>query len=89
MLHELIALVALTAMEIVLGIDNVVFISVTSAKLPPEQRKRAQQEGRQMAAVEVFGRLMRGLFARLGGARPVLPGLVPRLLAGFLARLLA
>ena len=42
-----------------------------------------------MAAVEVFGRLMRGLFARLGGARPVLPGLVPRLLAGFLARLLA
>jgi predicted tellurium resistance membrane protein TerC len=50
MLHELIALVALTAMEIVLGIDNVVFISVTSAKLPPEQRKRAQQVGLLVAA---------------------------------------
>lgn len=50
MLHDLIALVALTAMEIVLGIDNVVFISVTSAKLPPEQRKRAQQVGLLVAA---------------------------------------
>jgi predicted tellurium resistance membrane protein TerC len=39
------ALLTLTAMEIVLGIDNVVFISVLVAKLPPEQAKRARQIG--------------------------------------------
>ncbi len=31
------SLIALTAMEIVLGIDNIVFISVIVGKLPPEQ----------------------------------------------------
>ena len=30
-----IALVALTVLEIVLGVDNVIFISILSAKLPP------------------------------------------------------
>jgi predicted tellurium resistance membrane protein TerC len=45
MLHELIALVALTAMEIVLGIDNIVFISIASARLPVEQQKVARQVG--------------------------------------------
>jgi predicted tellurium resistance membrane protein TerC len=43
------SLVSLTAMEIVLGIDNVVFISVIVAKLPPEQAKRARQLGLGMA----------------------------------------
>ena len=32
--HGLIALVTLTAMEIVLGIDNVVFIAILAGKLP-------------------------------------------------------
>jgi predicted tellurium resistance membrane protein TerC len=45
MLHDLIALVALTAMEIVLGIDNVVFISVVSSRLPADQQKSARQIG--------------------------------------------
>jgi predicted tellurium resistance membrane protein TerC len=45
MLHEIIALVALTAMEIVLGIDNVVFISVMSNRLPLAQQKMARQVG--------------------------------------------
>jgi predicted tellurium resistance membrane protein TerC len=45
MLHDLIALVALTAMEIVLGIDNIVFISVVSARLPEAERKSARQIG--------------------------------------------
>jgi predicted tellurium resistance membrane protein TerC len=45
MLHDLIALVALTAMEIVLGIDNIVFISVVSSRLPAEQQKLARQIG--------------------------------------------
>jgi predicted tellurium resistance membrane protein TerC len=43
------ALVTLAAMEIVLGIDNVVFISVLVAKLPPEQAERARKLGLLMA----------------------------------------
>ena len=45
LIHDLIALVALTAMEIVLGIDNIVFISVVSSRLPLEQQKSARQIG--------------------------------------------
>jgi predicted tellurium resistance membrane protein TerC len=42
---NLLALVTLTALEIVLGIDNIVFIAILSAKLPPEQRNRARRLG--------------------------------------------
>ena len=45
------SLVTLTAMEIVLGIDNIVFISVIVGKLPPEQAKRARQIGLALALV--------------------------------------
>jgi predicted tellurium resistance membrane protein TerC len=45
LVHDLIALVALTAMEIVLGIDNIVFISVVSSRLPETERKSARQIG--------------------------------------------
>jgi predicted tellurium resistance membrane protein TerC len=40
-----IALVALTVMEIVLGIDNIVFISIQASKLPKDQRARARWFG--------------------------------------------
>src|SRR5262245_54076849 len=40
-----IALGTLTALEIVLGIDNVVFISILSGKLPAEQQARARFTG--------------------------------------------
>jgi len=40
-----IALLTLTALEIVLGIDNVVFISILAGKLPLEQQKKARQVG--------------------------------------------
>ena len=40
-----IALVTLTFLEIVLGVDNVIFISILSGKLPPEQQKRARRVG--------------------------------------------
>jgi predicted tellurium resistance membrane protein TerC len=43
--HDLVALVALTAMEIVLGIDNIVFISVVSSRLLEAERKSARQIG--------------------------------------------
>jgi predicted tellurium resistance membrane protein TerC len=39
------ALVALIVMEVVLGIDNLIFISILSNKLPEEQRKRARRVG--------------------------------------------
>jgi len=42
---NLIALIALSAMEIVLGIDNLVFLSVLSSKLPKEQQKSARLIG--------------------------------------------
>ena len=40
-----IALVTLTFLEIVLGIDNIIFISIVTGKLPPEKRKRATKIG--------------------------------------------
>ena len=39
------ALLTLTALEIVLGIDNIVFISILSDRLPAEQRARARTTG--------------------------------------------
>jgi predicted tellurium resistance membrane protein TerC len=40
-----IALASLTALEIVLGIDNIVFISILVGRLPPHQRQRARVLG--------------------------------------------
>jgi len=40
-----IALATLTALEIVLGIDNIVFISILTGKLPPAQQPRARVVG--------------------------------------------
>ena len=45
------ALAALTAMEVILGIDNVVFISVLVSRLPREQGERARKYGLLMALV--------------------------------------
>jgi predicted tellurium resistance membrane protein TerC len=44
-LTHVIALVALTAMEIVLGIDNIVFISIVTGRLPPAQQPWARRIG--------------------------------------------
>jgi predicted tellurium resistance membrane protein TerC len=40
-----IALLTLTFLEIVLGIDNIIFISIVTGKLPEEKRKKATQIG--------------------------------------------
>ena len=45
------ALVSLTAMEVVLGIDNVVFISVLVSRLPAKTARRARQIGLGLALV--------------------------------------
>jgi predicted tellurium resistance membrane protein TerC len=48
--EALIAVVTLTALELVLGIDNVVFISILSAKLPDHQHRQARVIGLTLAA---------------------------------------
>jgi predicted tellurium resistance membrane protein TerC len=40
-----IALLTLSVLEIVLGIDNIVFISILAGKLRPDERARARQVG--------------------------------------------
>src|SRR6186997_1310926 len=50
-----IALATLTFLEIVLGIDNIIFISILSGKLPPAQQTKARSLGLTLA-----------LFMRLG-----------------------
>ena len=51
---SLVAFVALTALEIVLGVDNLVFIAILTGRLPPERRAQARRLGLGMAA---FGRI--------------------------------
>ncbi len=46
-----IALVTLTVLEIVLGIDNVIFISILAGKLPAGQQKRARRVGLALAMI--------------------------------------
>ena len=46
-----IGLITLTVLEIVLGIDNVVFISILAGKLPQHQQARARQTGLALALV--------------------------------------
>ena len=45
------ALLTLTALEIVLGIDNIIFISILVARLPEEQRQRARIQGLALAMI--------------------------------------
>ena len=46
-----IALATLTALELVLGIDNIIFISILAGKLPPAQRDKARRLGIALAAI--------------------------------------
>lgn len=52
-----VALLTLTVMEIVLGIDNVIFISILAGKLPPEQRDKARILGLSLAMIMRIGLL--------------------------------
>jgi predicted tellurium resistance membrane protein TerC len=53
-----IALLTLTVLEIVLGIDNIVFISILAGKLPPDQRERARRIGLSLAMLIRIGLLL-------------------------------
>ncbi|MES2857810.1 MAG: TerC family protein [Pseudomonadota bacterium] len=46
-----ITLITLSAIEIVLGIDNLVFISIAVSKLPPVQREKARKFGIAVACI--------------------------------------
>lgn len=50
-LENAIALLTLTVLEIVLGIDNIVFISILSDRLPKEQQPKGRQLGLALALV--------------------------------------
>jgi predicted tellurium resistance membrane protein TerC len=74
-MEALVALLTLTALEIVLGIDNIVFISILTDKLPPEQRAKARFVGLSLAflmrlvfllSITWIMRLESPLFAVLG-----------------------
>src|SRR3954447_4360938 len=65
------ALLTLTALEIVLGIDNVIFLSVIVSRIPPQQAKRARQIG--LALALIFRILLLSLLVWLIGlTEPVL-----------------
>lgn len=53
-----IALLTLTALELVLGIDNIVFISILVDKLPPDKRERVRRIGLFMAMFMRLGLLL-------------------------------
>ena len=51
------SLATLTALEVVLGIDNIIFIAILSGRLPVEQRERARKLGLMGAFVSRLGLL--------------------------------
>jgi len=53
-----IALATLTALEIVLGVDNIVFISILAGRLPEAQRRRARTVGLGFAMITRIGLLL-------------------------------
>jgi predicted tellurium resistance membrane protein TerC len=52
-----IALATLTLLEIVLGVDNIIFITILVGRLPPEQRPRARFIGLSLAMLTRLGLL--------------------------------
>lgn len=57
MTEWLIPLITLTALEIVLGIDNIIFLAILAGRLPKEQQPRARNLGLLLALVMRLGLL--------------------------------
>ncbi|NOT50290.1 MAG: TerC family protein [Chitinophagaceae bacterium] len=71
----IIALFTLIALEVVLGIDNIIFISILASRLPESQQKKARRMGLLLAAIMRLGllagisiilKLDKGLFTLFG-----------------------
>jgi len=56
--ENLVALLTLTLLEVVLGIDNLVFLSILTGKLRPEEQPRAQRLGLALAMLMRIGLLL-------------------------------
>ena len=56
--QSLVALVTLTALEVVLGIDNIVFISILAGRLPEAQRNKARIVGLALAMISRIALLL-------------------------------
>ena len=65
------ALVTLTGLEIVLGIDNIIFISILSGKLPKEQQEKARLIGLALAMITRIA-LLFSLTWLMGLTRPLI-----------------
>src|ERR1700704_4022444 len=64
------SLLTLTALEIVLGIDNLVFIAILAARLPPDRRERARQIGLCLALITRLA-LLASIAWMIGLTRPL------------------
>jgi predicted tellurium resistance membrane protein TerC len=64
------SLLMLTALEIVLGIDNLVFIAIMAGRLPPERQNLARQVGLALALITRLG-LLASIFWIIGLTRPL------------------
>ena len=51
MLDSLVPLISLIALEVILGIDNIIFISILADKLPEAQRNRLRYWGLSLAMI--------------------------------------
>ena len=56
--EALIALLTLTSLEIVLGIDNIIFLTILVDRLPPQQREKARLLGLSLAMLTRIGLLL-------------------------------
>ena len=74
-MQSLIALLTLTGLEVVLGIDNVIFIAILSGKLPKEQRGTAQKTGIALAVLTRIA-LLFTISLMMGLTRPLFPGAI-------------
>lgn len=66
-----IALLTLTFLEIVLGIDNIIFISIVAGKLPKEEQRKARMIGLSLALIVRIILLM-GITWLIGLTEPVI-----------------
>ena len=86
------SLLTLTALEIVLGIDNIIFLSIVTSRLPPDQQQPARRIGLALALLMRIGLLLSirwiiGLtepISAIGAPEVSLRDLIPGLAALFL-----
>jgi predicted tellurium resistance membrane protein TerC len=76
----IIALVTLTVLEVILGVDNVIFISILSGKLPKEQQRLARRVG--LAAAMLMRLVLLAFIAWIAGLTQPLFGVFGREFSG-------